>query len=138
MEGLLHVRILTPEKEVYAGEVLEVTCTTPEGEISILPRHMRLLSLLDDGIITLKEKTEERYFSAGSGYIETDGKQVRILISRAYGQHELDEAEVRSVREKANELLKQYPDKKGRAEAFGMLRRSSVDLRVLKKVRRRR
>ncbi|PJE63570.1 ATP synthase F1 subunit epsilon [Candidatus Roizmanbacteria bacterium CG10_big_fil_rev_8_21_14_0_10_45_7] len=131
----LNVRILTPEKQVYQGNVQEVTCTTPDGEISILPNHMPLLSLLEDGVVILKEDREDRFFSAGSGFIETDGKEVRILISRAYGQQEIDEEEIKLVRERAQKLLEQYPEKKLRAEAFTMLKRATIDSRILKKLK---
>lgn len=134
----LKLSILTPDREVYSGTVSRVTCKTVDGEITILPAHRPLLALLDEGVITIEEGKEERYFAAGSGFVQTNGKEVRVLISRAFGQEELDEATIQKVKKQADLLLENYKTKADRDEALTMLRRASVDMQVLDKVRRRR
>ena len=59
-------------------EVQSVTCQTIKGEITILPRHGALLTLLAEGVIRVKSDQATEYFSAGSGYVETDGKVVQM------------------------------------------------------------
>lgn len=135
---VLVLSILTPDREVYRGDVERITCRTVDGEITILPHHQTLLALLDDGVITVKEPKEERYFSAGGGFIQTNGKEVRILISHGQGQEDLDEETIKKVRKQAETLLKDYDKKADREEALSMLRRTYIDMKVLDKVRRRR
>ena len=138
MANTLVLSILTPDREVYHGDVERITCHTEEGEITILPHHVPLLALLADGVITIKEPKEERYFSAGSGFIQTNGHEVRILISHGLGQEEVDEKTIEKVKEQAKELLKNYKNTADREDAIAMLRRASIDLKVLDKVKRRR
>lgn len=135
---MIHLKIITPEKSVYESDVSRVTCNTVDGEITILPHHAPLLTLLADGVITTVVNDAEEYFSAGSGYVETDGKTIRILISHARGQHELDEKTIEEVKERAKGLLLERPKKEDREKAFAMLRRASVELKVLSKLRRKR
>src|SRR3989338_10722656 len=111
---MLHVKIITPEKAVFEDDIESLTCQTIDGEITILPQHVPLLTLLRDGVITVRRKTGEEYFSAGSGYIETNGKTARILISHAVGQDELDEKKIQEVEAQAQKLLSEKHEKADR------------------------
>ena len=134
---MLHVKIITPEKAVFEDDIESLTCQTIDGEITILPQHVPLLTLLRDGVITVRRKTGEEYFSAGSGYIETNGKTARILISHAVGQDELDEKKIQEVEAQAQKLLSEKHEKADREKAFAMLRRATFDLKIINKRRRR-
>ena len=133
---MLNLKIITPQKEVLTREVERVTCQTTEGEITILPRHVALLTILTNGVIKVKSKEGTEYFSAGAGYVETDGREVRILISRAQGQTELDEKKVLEVVAEAKKLLAQERSAVDRRNAFAMLQRATIDLKVIKKFKR--
>ena len=133
---MLKVKIITPQREILSRDVESVTCNTIDGEITILPRHTALLTLLSEGVIKVKDKDKEEYFSAGSGYIETDGREIHILISRAAGQGELDERKILEVEAEAKRLLGEHRDESERKKAFAMLKRSTIDLKVIKKLKR--
>ena len=47
---MLHLKIITPRKVVHKEEVKSVTLPSAEGEITILPKHVPLFSLLQEGI----------------------------------------------------------------------------------------
>ncbi len=46
MSEPLKLTILTPEREFYSGEVVEVLTESIEGSIAILPNHMPLITTL--------------------------------------------------------------------------------------------
>lgn len=133
---MLHLQIITPERTVYEADVNNVTCHTVEGDITILPHHTSLLTLLSDGIIVVRKDKEEELFSCGSGFVETDGANVRMLISSAFGQHELDEKKIVDVQSAAKKMLTENKSRVDRAAAIGMLRRAEIDLKVLRRRRR--
>lgn len=108
-----------------------------EGEITIMKRHAPLLTLLSPGVIKVKTKDEYEYFSAGSGYVETDGKEALVLISEALGQNELDEKKVIEAKNQAKKLLTEQKSASDRAKAWAMLQRTSIDLKVIKKLKRK-
>lgn len=76
-------------------------------------------------------------FSIGGGYIETDGKTLHLLVSRAFGQNELDERDIEEARKKAERLLSESKDESERQQALQTLRRSLIDMKVLKRVRKK-
>ena len=133
----LHLRIITPKKIVREDDVDLVTAPTIDGEITILPRHMKLFTLLQEGIVLIKKENKEEDLAIGGGYLQTDGKDLNILVSRAYGQNEIDKELIEKAVKEAQNLLKTAKDEKQRHEASALLRRSIVDLKLLRRRRPR-
>lgn len=138
MANTLHLRIITPKKIIVDEQIQSATVTTADGEITVLPRHSNLFSLLVEGVVTIKkEKNDEDHLSIGGGYLETDGKHLNILVSRAYGQDEVDAQMTQKALEQAKKILSTSKDDAERHQATLLLRRSLVDLKLLTKRKRR-
>ena len=134
----LHLRIITPNKVVRDEEISSVTIDTADGQITVLPRHTNLFSLLVEGVVTIrKERNEEDHLAIGGGYLETDGSHINILVSRAYGQGEVDQQLTQKALDQAKKILTTSKNDQERHEATLLLRRSMVDLKLLKKRRQR-
>ncbi len=129
----LHLKIITPKKIILEEEVLSVTVPTFAGEITVLPHHVNLFSLLVEGIVKIKKKSVEDYLAIGGGYLETDGKELNILVSRAYGQDEINQELITKGIEEAKKILASSKSQKERVEATSLLRRSLIDMKLLKK-----
>ncbi len=134
--NILHLKIITPKKVALEEDVLAVTVPSESGEITILPKHMGIFTLLVEGIIKIKKSSGEDFLSIGGGYLQTNGEELNILVSRAYGQHEVDEKLTEKAIEEAKKIISQTKDKQQRQEALSMLRRSILDLKLLKKRKR--
>lgn len=128
-----HLRIITPRKIVLEDNVNAVTIPSADGEITILHRHTNLFSLLKEGIVKIKKDRHEDFLAIGGGYAETNGKEVNILVSKAYHQDEIDKEVTEKAVDEAKKILKSSTDEKQRLEAGALLRRSLVDLKLLKK-----
>ncbi len=137
MTHKLNLQIITPKKVVLEREIDSLVAPTKAGEVTILPSHMPLFSVLDDGVVTIKEQEGDTYLSIGGGYLETDGKKVHLLVSRAAGQDDIDEQEVQEAQQEAERRLKDAPTKEARHEAMLQLRRSLVDMKLIKKAKRK-
>lgn len=133
---MLHLKVISPAKVVLEEDVEWVTAPSAEGEITILPKHERIFALLQDGIIKIKSKDKEEYMAVGGGYVETDGKEVHILVSRAHKQDEIDEVLTQAALDEARLLLKNAKDTTQRLEAAAVLRRSIIDLKLLRRRRK--
>lgn len=131
--SILHLKIITPQKVALKEDVLSVTAPSAEGEITILPKHMNLFSLLQEGIVKIKKPDKEDLLAIGGGYLETDGEEVNILVSRAYDQDEIDQEHTQKAIEEAKKLLTTTKDEQQRKEAMSLLRRSVIDLKLLKR-----
>ncbi|MDH7476599.1 MAG: ATP synthase F1 subunit epsilon [Microgenomates group bacterium] len=129
----LKLKIITPRKIIKEEEVDSISVPTSDGEITILPKHINLFTLLKEGIVKIKTGDKEDYLAIGGGYLQTDGYLVNLLVSRAYGQSEIDEKLTQKAIEEAKTLIKQSKDEKEKAEAISLLRRSMIDFKLLKR-----
>lgn len=55
METSIHLQILSPEKQLFDGQVSKVTLPGTKGSFTVLPRHAALISSLERGIINFSE-----------------------------------------------------------------------------------
>jgi F-type H+-transporting ATPase subunit epsilon len=129
----MKLQIITPAKLVKDVEVTSVTLPTASGEITVLPRHQPLLTLLNEGIVTYKSDGSPTDLAIGGGYAQTDGAMMRILVSRAYGQDEIDEKMTSEALDHAKKILVESIDSGERAEAQMILRRSIIDSKLIKR-----
>ena len=64
------LKILTPDKKLFEGEVVSFTVPTQSGEITILKDHAPLITLISIGEIKIKTKTNEENFLVQGGVID--------------------------------------------------------------------
>src|SRR3990167_2623055 len=117
----IRLKVITPRKVVIDKQINSVTVPTADGEITILPHHVHLFSLLVAGIVKIKKADNEDVLAIGGGYLETNGKTVTVLVSRAYGQDEIDRDLTNKAVEEAKRILSKSTDEKERAEAMSVL-----------------
>jgi F-type H+-transporting ATPase subunit epsilon len=89
----LDVEVLTPEGEVYSGEVSQVSTRTSVGEIGILANHAPLLAALRPAELRLHVTDSEtvRYAQA-HGWLQVFGNRARLLVEEAIDPSDLDTA----------------------------------------------
>lgn len=134
----LKLKIITPRRVVIEEEIKSITAPSFDGEITILPHHTNLFSLLQEGIIKIiKKNGEEDYLAVGGGYIETDGEEVIVLVSRAYKQDEVDEEKIKEAVFEAKKLLSEAKDESQRQQALATLRRSIIESKLLKRKKKK-
>ena len=51
---MIHLEITTPEREIFSGDIDSVSLPTPDGEISVLPHHIPLMSIVVPGSILIR------------------------------------------------------------------------------------
>jgi F-type H+-transporting ATPase subunit epsilon len=129
----LRLKVITPRKIVIDKQVNSVAVPTADGEITILPHHVHLFSLLIEGIVKIKTENNEDVLAIGGGYLETNGNTVTVLVSRAYGQNEVDKDLTDKAIEEAKHILSKSTDEKERAEAMTIIRRSVIDSKLMKR-----
>lgn len=103
----INFEIVTPERVVYKAEVDSITIPTSTGEITVLPDHIPLISLLVPGELRVKIGNEEELMAVSGGFIEVRKDKVVILSDTAELAHEIDLAAVEKAKAKAEKLLKE-------------------------------
>jgi F-type H+-transporting ATPase subunit epsilon len=90
-EHKLDVEVLTPEGEVFEGEVQQVSTRTEVGEIGVLANHAPLLAALQPTELRLHVSDSEtvRYAQA-HGWLQMFGNRARLLVEEAIAPEDLD------------------------------------------------
>jgi F-type H+-transporting ATPase subunit epsilon len=90
-ETRFEVEILTPEGEVFNGEVTQVSTRTAVGEIGILANHAPLLAALKPAELRLYESgSEPRRYAQAHGWLQVFGNHARLLVEEAISPEDLD------------------------------------------------
>lgn len=77
----LHLSIVSPEKEIYNGEVESVTLPGTIGAFTILPHHAPIVSSLRAGkVIYLPKDGEEQSLDIEGGFVELSGGVVSACV----------------------------------------------------------
>jgi F-type H+-transporting ATPase subunit epsilon len=78
------VEVLTPEGEVFNGEVQQISTRTTVGSIGIFAHHEPLLATIEASELRLyTSDTEILRFDTGDGYLQVGDNHVLILVKDA-------------------------------------------------------
>jgi len=94
--------IVTPASTVLSKEIIQVTVPTQDGEITILPEHIPLVSILRPGVLEIKTVDQEmEIISVSGGFLEVLRDKVVILADAAERAEDLDEERIVAAKAKA-------------------------------------
>ena len=80
----MFLEIITPDKNVFHGEVKLVQLPGTKGAFEILKNHAPLISTLDKGTIkVVEENGKEHFFQIDGGVIENKANKIIVLIESA-------------------------------------------------------
>lgn len=103
--NLFSLKIITPDRIFYEGQVAMVEFNTTEGEIGIYKRHVPTTVIVSPGIMTIKEEGEEKYAALHSGFAEILQDEVVIMAEIVEWPEEIDESRAQAARERALQRL---------------------------------
>ena len=90
-----HCQVLTPEGEVFDGEVEMVATRTGVGSLGILANHAPLIGMLEPTELRLYKSDEEivRY-AQSEGYLQVVDNECLLLVEEAIEPDKLDRAAI--------------------------------------------
>jgi len=130
MADTLRLEIVTPDAVVYSEEVEMVTFMSVEGELGILPHHVRLMTQMEPGEMIVRRGGRDEFLAVGEGLVEITGRRVSILTDMAVAADKIDEAKVEEARQRAQARLKEKISAEEIASVNASLARSLAQLRV--------
>ncbi|MEK7212996.1 MAG: F0F1 ATP synthase subunit epsilon [Patescibacteria group bacterium] len=103
----LNFKIVTPEKTVYENNgVLQISLPTMTGEITVLPNHIPLVTVLKAGELKLKDNAGDQVIAVAGGFVEVKGEnQIVVLADNAERAEEIDVARAEEARQRAEEEM---------------------------------
>ena len=125
----LEAEVLTPEGEVFSGELEMLSTRTAVGEVGILARHIPMVARLVPAELRLhKSDSDVERYAQGEGWLEVFANRARVLIAEAVDPDQLDVSDLKRRLDEAEQRLadaeegsataEQAERERARAEAF--------------------
>ncbi len=135
--SFLTFKIATPERLVFEETELDsVTLPTHQGEITVLPKHIPLVSKVVPGEVVVRKKGSEQSLMTMQGFLHLDNKgNIIVLSDYAIRSEEVELAKVEEARKKAQEAMKEKLSERDFVVAEAELRKTLLELRVAQKRR---
>jgi F-type H+-transporting ATPase subunit epsilon len=134
----IEVEIVTPRRQLFAGQVDMITLPGAAGQMGILRNHAPLLTTLDIGEIVLHHPNGgEEYIAVTGGVVEVRPNKVIVLARSAERADEIDIERARSALQRAQDSIINRPPEERKPVELA-LQRSRVRLKVAERRRRQR
>ena len=130
MNMTLKLEIVTPEATVYSEDVDMVTLPAVEGQIGILPHHVRLMTQMVPGEMIVRKDGQVNFLAVGGGLVDVTGERVSILTDLAVAADSIDEAKAEEARQRAAARLREKISAEEVASVNASLARSLAQLKV--------
>ena len=126
------LRIITPDRTFYEGDVQMVEFNTTEGAIGILKDHIPMTVLISPGVLTITREEETKVAALHAGFAEILGDRVTILAEIIEWPHEIDEHRAEEAKARAEERIQAGSDDLDLKRAEISLRRAITRIQVTK------
>ncbi len=136
MATALKLEIVTPQATVYSEDVEMVTLPAVEGQMGVLPQHVRLMTQLVPGELIVHKDGQDRFLAVGEGLIEITGDRVAIVTDMAIAAENIDVAKAEEARERAAARLREKISAEEVASVNASLTRSLAQLHVKRRHRK--
>ena len=135
MANTTRLEIVTPEATVFSDDVEMVTLPGVEGQMGVLPQHVRLMTQLDPGELIVRKNARDEYLAVGEGLVEVTNEHVSILTNMAIPSDRIDEAAAEQARQRAAARLREKLSAEEVASTSAVLARSLAQLNVKRRHR---
>ena len=127
-QGVLHLEIATPVRQMVETEILEAQIPCLDGFIGVLPGHAALISELKPGVLTYRTTTETKVLAVYGGFVEVLPDLVRVLADDAERKEDIDIKTAQQALEDATNGLKAEGIESDPAVALFMAQRAEARL----------
>jgi F-type H+-transporting ATPase subunit epsilon len=131
----INLQIVTPEGIAYSDNVEMVGLRSVAGQIGILPNHIRLMTQMLPGEMTLRKDGQVKFLAVGQGLVEVTSDRVAILTDMAVAAETIDEAKAEEARRRAEARLQEKISAEEVASVNASLARSLAQLHVKRRQR---
>ena len=100
------VEVLTPEGEVWNGEVEMLSTRTTTGSVGVLANHAPLMAILEPTELRLyQSETDVVRFAQGEGYLQVVNNSALVLVEDAIEPGSLDRGDLETRLRESREAL---------------------------------
>jgi F-type H+-transporting ATPase subunit epsilon len=126
MSDKLHFALVSPERELFNGEVDHVVVPGSEGEFGVLPNHAPVMSVIKPGALKVFNGGTERRIFVNGGFADVTPEGLTVLAEEAIDMADVDPAELERDLKNAQEDLRDANTDERRAYAQKALTRLEI------------
>lgn len=131
--NLFSLKIITPERTFYEGQVSMVEFNTTEGEIGVLKGHIPMTVIVSPGILTITEREETKEAALHAGFAEILQDEMIIMAEIIEWPEEIDVDRAEHAKERAQERLRSKTPETDVVRAETALQRALARIEVIHK-----
>ncbi len=110
MANVFELKVVTPDRVFYDGDVSMVELTTTEGDIGVYADHIPATAIVAPGILKIHEEGGVKKAALMAGFIEILQDQVTVMAEVAEWPEDIDVKRAEEARIRAERRLKdRYP-----------------------------
>jgi F-type H+-transporting ATPase subunit epsilon len=124
MADKLHFALVSPERELFNGEVDHVVVPGSEGEFGVSPNHAPVMSVIKPGALKVINEGAERRIFVNGGFADVTPEGLSVLAEEAIDLADVDLAQLEQQLKNAQEDLRDANTDDRRAAAQRALSRA--------------
>ncbi len=123
---MLKLELITPERVALTETVYEIMLPTQNGQITLLPGHMPLITLLQPGVITIRRQKGDtdrqlEHLATSGGFVQVADNHVKVMADTAERADDINELKIEEAKTAARQQLAQAKDDVAYADAVSRL-----------------
>jgi len=130
---LFDLKIFTPEREFFDGDVEAVTLYAPDGSVTLLADHAPYVMPVSVGTIRIKKDGVWEESANSEGFMEVHHKGVLIFVQTCEHADEIDAHRADEARRRAEENIRQRQSMSEFKQSKIALARAMARLRITNK-----
>jgi len=107
MAKLFNLKIFTPEREFFDGDVEAVSADAPDGNVMILADHAPFIMPIEVGTIRIKQDDKWDESVNSKGFLEVHNEGALIFVQACEHPDEIDARRAEDAKQRAEEHLRQ-------------------------------
>ena len=127
----LTVELITPERSLITETGIDqLVAPSADGQVTILPRHAPLLTILDPGVVLVRRDGSDEVLAVSGGFLQVQENRVTILADASERSDEVDRERAERARAEAEQQISEAQDFNSMLEARIRLMRALSRLRA--------
>lgn len=134
----IKLKIVTQTRQLLEVDGVEsITAPASEGEITILPNHIPLVTKLETGEIRYTKDSKEESVVVSQGFLTIDpDSSVTIMVDAGALEREISLEKAEQAIKKANEIITSTSDRRELLLAEASLKRAMLEQRLAQRTKR--
>ena len=127
MSDKLNFALVSPERELFNGDVDHVVVPGAEGEFGVMPNHAPVMSVVKPGALRVIDGGSERRIFVNGGFADVTPEGLTVLADEAIDLADLDAAKLeQDLKDAAEDVRDASSDAKRDAAQKALVRLEAI------------